>query len=106
MNYNCVILDCALARIGSRTMFAPGVQLLTATHETSVNSRRYGGGTQLAKPIFIGEDCWIGAGVLVLPGVTIGDGCTIGAGSVVSKDIPAYSVAVGSPCRVVRKAEE
>lgn len=104
MNYNCVLLDCALITIGARTMFGPGVNVLTATHETSVRSRREM--KEFAKPIVVGEDCWIGAGAIILPGVTIGDGCTIGAGSVVSRDIPPHSVAVGSPCKVVRKAEE
>ncbi|KAH6908358.1 trimeric LpxA-like protein [Coprinopsis sp. MPI-PUGE-AT-0042] len=80
MNYNCVILDCTLVTIGARTMFGPGVNVLTATHETGVSSRNALPFEQFAKPIVIGEDCWIGAGAIILPGVTIGDGCTIGAG--------------------------
>lgn len=82
-------------------MFGPNVSLLSATHETDVRSRR--DGIEFAKPITIGDDCWIGGHVVVLPGVTIGEGCTIGAGSVVTKDIPAWSVAIGTPARVVKK---
>lgn len=103
-NYNCIFLDCALITIGARTLFGPGVQVITATHETSVSSRRTM--EEFAKPVTIGADCWIGANAIILPGVTIGDGCTIGAGSVVPKDIPPYSIAVGNPCRIIRKAEE
>ena len=103
-NYNCVILDCSLVTIGDRVMFAPGVSIFTATHETDVESRRQG--IEYAAPVAIGNDCWIGGNVTILPGVTIGDGCTIGAGSVVTKDIPAYSVAVGNPARVVKQVEK
>lgn len=75
-----------------------GVSLLTAGHDTSVLSRqKY---VEFGHPIFIEDDCWIGANVTVLPGVRIGKGCTIGAGSIVTKDIPPFSVAVGAPCRV------
>ena len=59
-----------------------------------------------ARPIIIGNGCWLGGGVIVLPGVTIGDGCVIGGGSVVTKDIPPNSLAVGNPCRVIRKINE
>ncbi|KAK9238614.1 trimeric LpxA-like protein [Lipomyces kononenkoae] len=102
-NFNATILDCSLVTIGDRVMFGPGVNLLSATHETSLESRR--AGIEYAKPITIGSDCWIGGNVTVLPGVTIGEGCTIGAGSVVTKDIPPFSVAVGSPARVIKKVE-
>ncbi|KAL2151674.1 hypothetical protein VTH82DRAFT_6772 [Thermothelomyces myriococcoides] len=100
-NFNLTILDCAIVTIGDRVMFGPNVSLLSATHETDVRSRR--DGIEFAKPITIGDDCWIGGHVVVLPGVTIGQGCTIGAGSVVTKDIPAWSVAVGTPARVIKK---
>ena len=100
-NFNLTILDCALVTIGDRVMFGPNVSLLTATHETEVQSRR--DNIEYAKPITIGDDCWIGANVVVLPGVTIGKGCTIGAGAVVTKDIPEWSVALGQPARVVKK---
>lgn len=100
-NFNLVILDCALVTIGDRVMLGPNVSILSATHETEVQSRR--DDIEYAKPITIGSDCWIGGNVVILPGVTIGDGCTIGAGSVVTKDVPAWSVAIGSPARVVKK---
>lgn len=89
--------------IGDRVLFGTGVSLITATHETSLQSRR--DNVEYAEPITIGDDCWFGANVTVLPGVTIGRGCTIGAGSVVTKDVPEYSVAMGVPARVVRKVE-
>lgn len=79
---------------------ATGVSIFTAGHDTSVLSRRKN--VEFGHPIFIEDDCWIGGNVLILPGVRIGKGCTIGAGSTVTKDIPPYSVAVGSPCRVVK----
>ncbi|KAJ9629241.1 hypothetical protein H2204_008881 [Knufia peltigerae] len=100
-NSNLVIIDCGLVTIGDRVMFGPGVNIYTATHETEVQSRRQD--IEFAKEVRIGNDCWIGGCALILPGVTIGDGCTIGAGSVVTHDIPPFSVAVGSPARVIKK---
>jgi acetyltransferase-like isoleucine patch superfamily enzyme len=81
-------------------MIGPSVSILAATHETEVQSRR--DNIEYALPITIGNDCWIGGNVVLLAGVRIGKGCTIGAGAVVTKDIPDFSVAVGSPARVVR----
>lgn len=83
------------------------VSILTAGHDTSVLSRRKY--VEFGHPVFIEQDCWIGANVVILPGVRIGEGSTIGAGSVVTKDIPPFSVAVGCPCKVrktVKSAEE
>lgn len=100
-NFNLTILDCALVTIGDRVMMGPNVSILSATHETEVQSRRED--VEYAYPISIGDDCWIGGHVVILPGVTIGKGCTIGAASVVTKDVPAWSVAIGSPARVVKK---
>lgn len=97
-NFNLCILDCALVSIGDRVMFGPGVSIMTATHETEVQSRR--DNIEYAKPITIGDDCWIGGHVVILPGVTIGQGCTIAASSVVTRDVPPWSVAMGSPARV------
>jgi maltose O-acetyltransferase len=102
MNFNTVILDCAKVEIGDDVMFAPNVQLYTATHPTDPDLRCYPQLWELAKPIKIGNRVWLGGGVIVLPGVTIGDNTTIGAGSVVTKDIPANCVAVGNPCKVVK----
>jgi maltose O-acetyltransferase len=103
-NFNCVILDVAPVTIGSRVLFAPGVQIYAATHPTSPSIRR--SGLELGQPITIGDDAWIGGGAIICPGVSIGAGTTIGAGSVVTKSIPAGVVAAGNPCRVLRNAEE
>ncbi|KAF9766034.1 hypothetical protein IL306_001591 [Fusarium sp. DS 682] len=102
-NFNLTVLDSAIVTIGDRVMIGPNVMISTATHETEVASRR--AYIEYAYPINIGDDCWIGGGVTILPGVTIGEGCTIGAGSIVTRDIPAWSVAVGSPARVVKKVQ-
>ncbi|KAG5660913.1 hypothetical protein KAF25_002556 [Fusarium avenaceum] len=102
-NFNTIILDCAHVTIGDRVFFGTGVSLITATHETSLQSRR--DNIEYAESITIGDDCWLGANVTVLPGVTIGKGCTIGAGAVVSRNIPDYSVALGVPARVVKSVE-
>lgn len=102
-NVNCVVLDAAKVTIGNHVFIGPGVQLYTATHPTNALERRT---HQMAKPITIGNDCWIGGNAIICPGVSIGDGCTVGAGSVVTKDIPANSLAVGNPARVIKKLEE
>ena len=99
-NFNLTILDCALVTIGDRVMFGPNVSIYAATHETEVESRRKD--IEFGLPVTIGNDCWIGGHVIILPGVTIGKGCTIAAGSVVTKDIPPWSVAKGSPARVFK----
>lgn len=99
-NFNLTILDCGLVTIGDRVMFGPNVSIYAATHETDVQSRR--DNIEYAKPVVVGDDCWVGGNVVILPGVTIGKGCTIAAGAVVSKDIPDWSVAMGQPARVVK----
>jgi len=103
--YNCslVILDCALVTIGDRTKFGPGVSIYAATHPTEIQARR--DTPDYSKGVTIGNDCWIGGNTVILPGVTVGDGVTIGASSVVTKDIPSFSIAVGSPARVIKKVE-
>ena len=100
-NFGCILLDCADIRIGENVMFAPNVQIYAAHHPLDVETRI--SGLELASPITIGNNVWIGGGAIVLPGVTIGDNTVIGAGSVVTKDIPANVVAVGNPCRVIRQ---
>lgn len=100
MNFGCVLLDCAKIRIGCNVQIAPYVQLLTAYHPLDARERIKG--PELAAPITIGENVWLGGGVIVCPGVSIGENTTIGAGSVVTKDIPAGVLAVGNPCRVIR----
>ncbi|KAK9242323.1 trimeric LpxA-like protein [Lipomyces tetrasporus] len=102
-NFNMVILDCAIVTIGDRTKFGPGVSIFAATHPTAIQPRR--DLTDYSKEVTIGKDCWIGGNTVILPGVTIGDGVTVGASSVVTKDIPSYSIAVGSPARVIKKVE-
>ena len=102
-NVNCVVLDVAKVKIGSNVLFGPSVQLYTATHPLDKIERRT---VESAKPITIGDDCWIGGQVVICPGVTIGSGSVIGAGSVVTKDIPANTLAVGNPAKVIRKLNE
>jgi acetyltransferase-like isoleucine patch superfamily enzyme len=82
-------------------MFGPYVSIFAATHEVEVESRRRG--VEYAKGVTIGNDCWIGGNTTIMPGVVIGKGCTIGAGSIVTKDIPDFSVALGTPARVVKQ---
>jgi maltose O-acetyltransferase len=102
-NFNCVVLDVCEVRIGDFTLFGPAVQILTATHPLEAELRRT---REFAKPITIGADVWVGGGAIICPGVTIGDRAVIGAGSVVTKDVPAGVLAVGNPCRVVRKVAD
>lgn len=101
MNVNCVILDEAKVRFGDNVFIAPDCGFYTAGHPLDVVQRN--AGLEYAKPITVGNNVWIGANVTVLPGVTIGNNCVIGAGSVVVKDIPDNSLAVGNPCKVIRK---
>ncbi len=97
MNFDCILLDVCEIRIGARTMLGPRVQLITATHPMDARTRA--SGVELGKPITIGEDVWIGAGAIVLPGVTIGDRAIIGAGAVVARDVAADTTALGVPAR-------
>jgi maltose O-acetyltransferase len=100
INYDCILLDVAEIRIGANCQIAPRVSILTATHPVEPGPRA--AGWESGEPITIGDNVWLGAGVIVLPGVSIGDDSVIGAGAVVTKDIPAGVVAVGNPARVVR----
>lgn len=96
--FSLTILDTSLVVIGDRVQFGPNVSIYGAGHETSVLSRiKF---VEFGHPVFIEDDCWIGGNVIILPGITIGRGSTIGAGSIVTRDIPAYSVALGNPCKV------
>jgi maltose O-acetyltransferase len=96
-NFNCVLLDVMPIRIGSNVLFGPSVQLYTAAHPIDAIERRKG--NEFAKPISIGDDCWIGGGVIISPGITIGDRCVLGAGAVVIKDIPPDTIVVGNPAK-------
>ena len=103
-NFHLTILDEARVTIGDDCFIGPNVSIYTACHSTDPverNSRR-----EWAEPVTIGDNVWIGGSVTILPGVTIGNNVTIGAGSVVTKDIPDNVVAVGNPCRVVKKCGE
>jgi maltose O-acetyltransferase len=99
-NFNCVVLDVAPVRIGSRALFGPAVQIYAATHPLSAAERR--GGLEAGAPVEIGDDVWVGGGAIICPGARIGAGSVIGSGSVVTKEIPPGVLAVGNPCRVVR----
>jgi maltose O-acetyltransferase len=101
VNYNLTALDVATITIGEDCQIGPNVQLLTPTHPVDPQPRR--DKLEAAKPITLGDNVWLGGGVIVCPGVTIGDNTVVGAGSVVVRDLPANVVAVGNPARVVRQ---
>lgn len=103
-NYNLTILDVGKVIIGDNAQIAPNVSIYTAGHPIHPDSRN--SGYEYGIPVTIGNNVWIGGNVVILPGVTIGDNVVIGAGSVVSKDIPANSIAAGNPCRVIREITE
>ena len=100
-NFGLVVLDVATVTIGDDVQIGPNVQLLTATHPLEPGPRR--DKWEAAQPITIGDNVWLGGGVIVCPGVTIGADTVVGAGSVVTKDLPAGVLAVGTPARVVRE---
>ncbi len=100
INYDCTILDCAEVHIGDNVLIATKVQIYSAYHPTDPAARLTQ--KELAAPVHIGDNAWIGGGVIICPGVSIGANTTIGAGSVVTKDIPDNVVAVGNPCRVIK----
>lgn len=103
-NFNLTLVDDTFITIGDYTMIGPNVTIATAGHPILPELRQKG--YQYNMPVTIGKCCWLGAGVIVCPGVTIGDNAVIGAGSVVTKDIPANTVAYGNPCRAVREVGE
>lgn len=103
-NFNCVVLDVAEVHIGDNVMFGPGVQIYTAAHPIEAKAR-VKEGVEFGKPITIGNNVWLGGGVILCPGVTIGDNTVIAAGSVVTKNIPANVVAGGNPAKIIRTIE-
>lgn len=103
-NHNCTILDGAKVVFGDNVFIAPNCVFSTAGH--AIDAKQRGEGLEIALPITVGNNVWIGANVSVLPGVTIGDNTIIGAGSVVNKDIPSNVIAVGNPCRIMREITE
>jgi len=104
INMGATMVDDTHIYIGDYTMLAPNVVIATAGQPIDPELR--GKGLQYNMPVHIGKNCWLGAGVIVMPGVTIGDNTVIGAGSVVTKDIPSGVVAVGNPCRVLREVSQ
>lgn len=102
MNFGCVVLDCAPVTIGDGCLFGPGVHIYAATHPTDPAIRR--GGRELALPVTIGHNVWVGGGAIICPGVTIGDDAVIGAGSVVTRSVAAATTVVGNPGRAIRQA--
>ena len=103
-NFGVTMVDDTHIYVGDHTMFGPHVTVATAGHSILPELRRKG--YQYNAPVRIGENCWIGAGALIMPGVTIGDNVVIGEGSVVTKDTPSDVIAVGVPCRVLREVDE
>jgi maltose O-acetyltransferase len=111
INMNCTFLDCNKIIIGDNALIAPNVQIYTAYHPTNAKDRfgepKKDGGFEFCKtitaPVSIGNNVWIGGGVIIMPGIIIGDNTVIGAGSIVTKNIPDNVIAVGSPCRILRE---
>ena len=100
INYDCVLLDCTKIVIGDNVLIGPGTKIVTASHPVDVNERR--DRITLCRPVKIGNDVWIGAGVVILPGITIGDRSVVGAGSIVTRDVPPDTVVAGNPARKLR----
>ena len=106
INMNCVFLDCNKIEIGNYSGIGPGVHIYTVFHPIRANERlgeRSNFWKSQTAPVKIGKNVWIGGGSILLPGITIGDNTTIGAGSIVTKDIPGNVLALGNPCRIIRK---
>jgi maltose O-acetyltransferase len=100
-NFNCVVLDVCPVSIGDFCLFGPAVQIYTPVHPMDAKLRRE---QEYGKPVWIGDDVWVGGGAIILPGVHIGSRAVIGAGSVVTRDVPEGMFAAGNPCRVIRPA--
>lgn len=103
-NFNLTLVDDTHIYVGDYTMFGPNVVIATAGHPILPKLREQA--YQYNASVHIGRNCWIGAGVIIVPGITIGDNTVIGAGSIVTKDIPSNVVAVGNPCKVLREVDE
>ncbi len=100
LNFQCTILDCAPVRIGAHVMLGPLVQLYTAAHDLQAEARIQG--WEVAKPITLEDNVWIGGGAIILPGVRVGRNAVVGAGAVVTRDVPANTVVVGNPAKVIK----
>ena len=104
LNYLCTILDCNEVHIGHHVMIGPSVQIYTAAHVLQAEARIQG--WEVAKPIVIEDNVWLGGGAILLPGVRIGRNAVVGAGAVVSRSVPANTVVAGNPARVIREIEQ
>ncbi len=104
LNVLCTILDCNEVHIGQHVMIGPAVHIYTAAHELLAEARNQG--LEVAKPIVIEDNVWIGGAAILLPGVRIGRNAVVGAGAVVSRDVPANSIVAGNPARVIREIEQ
>ncbi|KAJ4298179.1 hypothetical protein N0V90_006078 [Kalmusia sp. IMI 367209] len=105
INFNATFLDTCEISVGSRTLVGPNVSFYSGTHPLDPIIRQGTKGPELGKEIHIGEDCWIGGNVVILPGVNIGRGSVVGAGSVVTKSVPDFTVVAGNPAKIIRKIE-
>lgn len=103
LNFSCVILDNNEVRIGNHVMIGPAVQIYTAAHPLDARTRNQG--WEVAKPIVIEDNVWIGGGAILLPGVTVGQGAVVGAAAVVTRSVPRNAVVAGNPARVIREIE-
>jgi maltose O-acetyltransferase len=104
LNVLCTILDCNEVRIGHHVFIGPGVQIYTAAHDLRAEARIQG--WEVAKPIVIEDNVWLGGSAILLPGVTVGRNAVVGAGAVVSRDVAANTVVAGNPARVIREIEQ
>jgi maltose O-acetyltransferase len=104
LNVMCTILDCNKVQIGNHVMIGPSVQIYTASHHLVAETRNQG--WEVAKPIVIEDNVWIGGAAILLPGVTIGLNAVVGAGAVVTRSVPANTVVAGNPARVIREIEQ
>jgi maltose O-acetyltransferase len=104
LNCQCTVLDCNEVRIGDHVMIGPAVQIYTAAHDLQAERRIQG--WEVAKPVVIEDNVWIGGGAILLPGVSIGRGAVVGAGAVVSRSVPANAVVAGNSARVIRVIEQ
>ena len=103
-NFNLTLVDDTHIYVGDYTMIGPNVTIATAGHPILPELRQKG--YQYNAPVHIGKNCWLGAGVIIVPGITIGDNVVIGAGSIVTKDLPDNVIAVGNPCKIMREVNE
>jgi maltose O-acetyltransferase len=104
LNFSCAILDCNEVHIGRHVMIGPTVQIYTAAHDLKAELRIQG--WEVAKPVVIEDNVWLGGGAIILPGVRVGRNAVVGAGAVVTRDVPADTIVAGNPARVIREVEE